>query len=173
MGPVLDASILSDDNGDHWGFTGSFIALACQDLTGSSRAAEFDFLEITQNPTYRSMSSPRLSPIEKIGYGLGDFASNVVFQSILILLPAFYTDVFGLAPAVMGMMFLVVRVLDTVIDPVMGMIADHTNTRWGKYRPWLLWGAVPFALLFRAHLHSRQISAGRENWFMPTSLMAY
>jgi GPH family glycoside/pentoside/hexuronide:cation symporter len=94
------------------------------------------------------MSNPRLKPIEKIGYGLGDFASNVVFQSILILLPAFYTDVFGLAPAVMGTMFLVVRVLDAVIDPVMGMIADHTNTRWGKYRPWLLWGAVPFAVLF-------------------------
>ena len=51
VGPALDASILSDDHGKHWGFTGSFIALACQDLTGSSRAAEFDFLEITQNPT--------------------------------------------------------------------------------------------------------------------------
>lgn len=94
------------------------------------------------------MSSSRLKPIEKIGYGLGDFASNVVFQSILILLPAFYTDVFGLAPAVMGTMFLVVRLLDTVTDPVMGIIADHTNTRWGKFRPWLLWGAVPFAVVF-------------------------
>ncbi|MGL5019964.1 MAG: glycoside-pentoside-hexuronide (GPH):cation symporter [Luteolibacter sp.] len=94
------------------------------------------------------MSNQRLKPIEKIGYGLGDFASNVVFQTILILLPAFYTDVFGLAPAVMGTMFLAVRILDAVSDPVMGMIADHTNTRWGKFRPWLLWGAVPFAVLF-------------------------
>jgi len=51
----------------------------------------------------------RLTPLEKIGYGLGDFASNVVFQSILILLPVFYTDTFGLDPAVMGMLFLVVR----------------------------------------------------------------
>ena len=90
----------------------------------------------------------RLKPIEKIGYGLGDFASNVVFQTILILLPVFYTDVFGLAPAVMGTMFLAVRLMDTVTDPLMGIIADHTNTRWGKYRPYLLWFAIPFTVLF-------------------------
>lgn len=94
------------------------------------------------------MSDTRLKPEEKIGYGLGDFASNVVFQTILILLPAFYTDVFGLAPAAMGTMFLVVRLLDTVTDPLMGVIADHTNTRWGKFRPWLVWGAIPFAIVF-------------------------
>ena len=89
-----------------------------------------------------------LKPIEKIGYGLGDFGSNVVFQSILILLPAFYTDVFGLTPATMGTMFLVVRLLDTVTDPLMGLIADNTRTRWGKYRPYLVWFAIPFAALF-------------------------
>ena len=93
------------------------------------------------------MSLPRLTPIEKIGYGLGDFASNIVFQSILILLPVFYTDVFGLSGAAMGTLFLVVRVLDAIIDPAMGIVADHTNTRWGKYRPYLLWFAVPFAVL--------------------------
>ena len=81
------------------------------------------------------MSETRLKPIEKIGYGLGDFGSNVVFQTILILLPAFYTAVFGLAPAAMGTMFLAVRLLDTVTDPIMGMVADNTNTRWGKFRP--------------------------------------
>jgi GPH family glycoside/pentoside/hexuronide:cation symporter len=94
------------------------------------------------------MSGTILKPVEKIGYGLGDFASNVVFQSILILLPVFYTDVFGLAPAAMGTMFLAVRLLDTVTDPVMGVIADRTDTRWGKYRPYLLWFAIPFAALF-------------------------
>lgn len=94
------------------------------------------------------MSQTQLKPAEKVGYGLGDFASNVVFQSILILLPVFYTDVFGLAPAAMGTMFLVVRLLDTVTDPVMGVIADRTETRWGKYRPYLLWFAVPFAAVF-------------------------
>ncbi|MDA8042881.1 MAG: MFS transporter [Pirellulales bacterium] len=85
------------------------------------------------------MESTRLSPVEKIGYGLGDFGSNVVFQTIIILLPAFYTDVFGLAPAVMATMFLAVRLLDTVTDPIMGVIADNTNTRWGKFRPNFLW----------------------------------
>ncbi len=94
------------------------------------------------------MNQTRLKPVEKIGYGLGDFASNIVFQTIIILLPVFYTDVFGLAPAVMGTMFLVVRLLDTITDPVMGMIADRTNTRWGKYRPFLLWFAIPFAIIF-------------------------
>ncbi len=91
-------------------------------------------------------NNTRLTPLEKIGYGLGDFASNVGFQSILILLPVFYTDTFGLSPAVMGTLFLVVRALDAIIDPAMGIIADHTNTRWGKYRPYLLWFSVPFAL---------------------------
>ena len=94
------------------------------------------------------MSDTKLKPIEKIGYGLGDFGSNVVFQTILILLPAFYTDVFGLAPAAMGTMFLTVRLLDTVTDPIMGMVADNTNTKWGKFRPYLLWFAIPFSVVF-------------------------
>lgn len=94
------------------------------------------------------MSETKLKPIEKIGYGLGDFGSNVVFQTILILLPAFYTDVFGLAPAAMGTMFLAVRLLDTVTDPIMGMVADNTNTKWGKFRPYLLWFAIPFSVVF-------------------------
>ncbi|MBT4886222.1 MAG: MFS transporter, partial [Planctomycetaceae bacterium] len=94
------------------------------------------------------MASTRLSPIEKIGYGLGDFGSNVVFQTVIILLPSFYTDVFGLAPAAMGLMFLLVRLLDTVTDPIMGVIADNTDTRWGKFRPYLLWFSVPFAIVF-------------------------
>jgi GPH family glycoside/pentoside/hexuronide:cation symporter len=94
------------------------------------------------------MANTRLSPIEKIGYGLGDFGSNVVFQTVIILLPSFYTDVFGLAPAAMGLMFLLVRLLDTVTDPIMGVIADNTNTRWGKFRPYMLWFSVPFAVVF-------------------------
>jgi GPH family glycoside/pentoside/hexuronide:cation symporter len=94
------------------------------------------------------MTNTRLSPIEKIGYGLGDFGSNVVFQTVIILLPSFYTDVFGLAPAAMGLMFLLVRLLDTVTDPIMGVIADNTNTRWGKFRPYMLWFSVPFAVVF-------------------------
>ena len=94
------------------------------------------------------MAGTRLSPVEKIGYGLGDFGSNVVFQTIIILLPSFYTDVFGLAPAAMATMFLAVRLLDTFTDPIMGVIADNTNTRWSKFRPYLLWFSIPFAVVF-------------------------
>jgi GPH family glycoside/pentoside/hexuronide:cation symporter len=93
------------------------------------------------------MSGTRLTPLEKIGYGLGDFASNVVFQAVIIFLLPFYTDVYGLDPAAVATLFLAVRLLDMVIDPIMGMIADRTQTRWGRYRPYLLWFSIPFAAL--------------------------
>ncbi|MEL6257648.1 MAG: MFS transporter [Pseudomonadota bacterium] len=84
---------------------------------------------------------------EKVGYGLGDAASNIVFQGVNILLLYYYTDVFGLSPALVGTMFALVRIWDAVNDPLMGVIADRTQTRYGKYRPYLLWMAVPFGLI--------------------------
>ncbi|MDJ0921531.1 MAG: MFS transporter [Henriciella sp.] len=84
---------------------------------------------------------------EKLGYGMGDTASNIVFQGVNILLLYFYTDVMGLAPATVALIFVGVRIWDTVNDPVMGIIADRTQTRHGKYRPYLLWMAVPFGLI--------------------------
>lgn len=89
----------------------------------------------------------KLSVKEKISYGLGDTASNIVFQSVMMFLTFFYTDVFGLSAAAVGTMFLLVRVLDAVTDPVMGALADRTNTRWGKFRPYLVWLAVPYAAI--------------------------
>lgn len=91
--------------------------------------------------------SSKLPFVEKVGYGLGDTASNFYWQTFLNFLSYFYTDVFGLSAAATGTMFLVVRVPDTCIDPVMGVTADRTNTRWGHYRPYLLWGCLPMALL--------------------------
>ena len=88
-----------------------------------------------------------LTTREKLGYGLGDAACNVVFQMVLTFLAYFYTDVFGLAPAAMGTMFLVVRLVNSFADPIMGAICDRTETRWGKFRPYLLWMCVPFAVL--------------------------
>ncbi len=88
--------------------------------------------------------SGRLSLIEKLGYGLGDAASNLVFQTIVNFIAFYYTDVVGLAPALVGTMFLVVRVFDAVLDPMMGAVADRTRTRWGQFRPWLVWLALPF-----------------------------
>lgn len=84
---------------------------------------------------------------EKLGYGLGDFASSMFWKIFGMYLLFFYTNVFGISPAAAGTMFLLTRIWDSVNDPVMGIIADRTNSRWGKYRPYLLWGALPFAAI--------------------------
>jgi GPH family glycoside/pentoside/hexuronide:cation symporter len=89
----------------------------------------------------------RLSVREKMGYGLGDAAANFIFQTMVMFQLAFYTDTFGIAAAAAGTLFLVVRVWDAVFDPIMGVVADRTNTRWGKFRPWILWTAVPFGIM--------------------------
>ena len=88
----------------------------------------------------------RLSVKEKVGYSLGDAASNLYFQTFVVFLPIFYTDVFGLSAAAMGTMLLVTRIFDAVNDPIMGMIADRTNTRWGKFRPYIAGFALPLAI---------------------------
>ena len=90
--------------------------------------------------------APRLSVTEKVGYGFGDLASNLFWQMFAIFIAKFYTDVFLLSAATMGTMFLVTRMFDAVTDPLIGTLADRTNTRWGHFRPYLLWGAVPMAL---------------------------
>ncbi|MDI6400538.1 MFS transporter [Balneolaceae bacterium ANBcel3] len=92
------------------------------------------------------LERPRLTFKEKFGYSLGDMASNLYFQMFVLFLPIFYTDVFGLSAAAMGTMMLVTRVWDAVNDPIMGMIADRTESRWGKYRPYLAGLAIPLAV---------------------------
>lgn len=92
-------------------------------------------------------SSEKISITEKIGYSLGDSAANLIFQTMVMLQLSFYTDTFGISAAAAGTLFLVVRVFDAVFDPMMGVIADRTNTRWGKFRPWILWTAVPYGLM--------------------------
>ncbi|MTT31117.1 MFS transporter [Terrilactibacillus sp. BCM23-1] len=84
--------------------------------------------------------------MERIGYGAGDMSYNIIFQFVNAYLLFYYTDVDGIKPAVIATLFLVVRVLDAVCDPIMGSILDKTNTRWGKARPYLLWVALPLAL---------------------------
>ena len=84
---------------------------------------------------------------EKLGYGLGDTASNFFFQVFNIFLLYYYTDIFGLSAAAVGTMFLVTKLVDAASDPIMGLIADRTNTRWGKFRPYLLWAAIPYGVL--------------------------
>ena len=89
----------------------------------------------------------KLSFKEKFGYGLGDMAANFVFQTMILFQLVFYTDTFGITAAAAGTLFLVVGLWDAFFNPVMGVIADRTNTRWGKFRPWLLWTAVPFGIM--------------------------
>ena len=89
----------------------------------------------------------RLALKEKFGYGLGDTASNIVFQVVINFMLYFYTDVFGITAAAAGTLMLAVRMFDAVTDPIMGGIADRTRTRWGSYRPYLLWVSVPYGLL--------------------------
>ncbi|MBP2169799.1 sugar (glycoside-pentoside-hexuronide) transporter [Erwinia toletana] len=92
------------------------------------------------------MKATALSVKEKIGYGMGDAGCNMIGGAIMLFLSYFYTDVFGLAPAMVGILLLSVRVLDAVTDPIMGAIADRTRSRWGRFRPWLLWVSVPYVL---------------------------
>jgi len=84
---------------------------------------------------------------EKIAYGLGDTASNIVFQTVMLFLSFFYTDIFGISPAIVGTLFLVVRIFDAVTDPLMGALTDRTNSKHGKFRPYLLWLSIPFGLI--------------------------
>lgn len=83
---------------------------------------------------------------EKIGYGFGDMASSMFWKIFSMYLLFFYTDVYGLNPAAVGTMFLITRIWDSFLDPVIGVIADRTETRWGKFRPYLLFMALPFGL---------------------------
>ncbi|KAB7767428.1 MFS transporter [Xanthomonas maliensis] len=91
-------------------------------------------------------TAPTLPLHERIGYGLGDAGGTVVTCLIMSFLTFFYTDVVGLDAASVGVMFLAVRVFDAFADPVMGLLADRTHSRWGRYRPWQLWMAVPLGI---------------------------
>lgn len=91
-------------------------------------------------------SIQKLSIIEKIGYGSGDAAVNVVISSMFLIITFFYTDVFGLKPKDMALLFLLVRLIDAVSDPLMGIITDKFKTKWGRYRHYFLFLSIPFGL---------------------------
>jgi GPH family glycoside/pentoside/hexuronide:cation symporter len=94
-----------------------------------------------------TMNTEKLKLKEKIGYGFGDFASSMFWKLFSMFLLIFYTDVYGLSPEAVGTMFLLTRLWDSINDPLMGILCDRTNTRQGKFRPYLLWVAVPFAVI--------------------------
>jgi GPH family glycoside/pentoside/hexuronide:cation symporter len=88
----------------------------------------------------------KLSIKEKIGYALGDGAANIAWRGVATFLFIFYTDVFGLNPAVVGLLMLIARFSDGIIDILMGILCDRTNSKYGKFRPWILWTAVPLGI---------------------------
>jgi GPH family glycoside/pentoside/hexuronide:cation symporter len=94
-----------------------------------------------------SHSSVKLSIREKLGYGLGDTASHFVWDMVGFWILIFYTDTFGISAAAAGTIMLIARAWDMLSDPIMGVIADRTRTRWGKFRPYILWMALPYSIL--------------------------
>ena len=94
-----------------------------------------------------SNTATKLSIKEKIGYGLGDTASHFVWDMVGFWILIFYTDTFGISAAAAGTIMLIARFWDMISDPLMGIIADKTKSRWGKFRPYILWMALPYSIL--------------------------
>ena len=96
----------------------------------------------------KELASQKVSFGEKLGYSLGDAAANLVFQMMMIFQLKFYTDVFGLDGAIAGSVLMIASISAIIVDPAVGILTDRTNTRWGKFRPWMLWTVVPFCLFY-------------------------
>lgn len=109
---------------------------------------------------------------DKIGYGFGDMASSMFWKIFSYYLPFFYAHIFGIGLEHAAVLFLITRIWDAVSDPMMGIIADRTNTRWGKYRPYVLWFAVPFAVCGVLLFTTPDISqAGKLVWAYVTYIL--
>ena len=103
---------------------------------------------------------------EKIGYALGDAAAGgITWKVMSIAFPLFFTNVFGLTVADTATLMLIARMFDVVTDPLMGSLADRTQSRWGTYRPWLIFGAVPLGLIFALLLYTPDLGlTGKRIW---------
>ncbi|MDV6318526.1 MFS transporter [Chromohalobacter sp. HP20-39] len=91
------------------------------------------------------MRNTKLSVMEKIGFGMGDAGNNMTFAAVVMYLSYFYTDVYGISPAIVGTIFISMRFVDAITDPLMGALADRTRSRWGRFRPYILFVPVPLA----------------------------
>ena len=101
-----------------------------------------------QTTTKLPKSSQKLSVLEKVGYSLGDLADNLVFQTLVTYLAYFYTDIYGLQPKDASVIILTVGLVAAFgFNPIIGALADRTRSRWGKFRPWILWTAVPLGVI--------------------------
>lgn len=93
------------------------------------------------------MGKDKITWIEKVGYSLGDFSANLIFQTLMTFLAFFYTDVYHIPAGSASAIIFTGGMIGAFFNPIMGMIADRTSTRWGKYRPWILWTALPFGVM--------------------------
>ncbi len=94
-----------------------------------------------------SQSPLKLSVLEKVGYSLGDLAANLIFQTLMTFLAFFYTDVYKIPAGTASVIIFVGGFFGAFFNVVMGAIADRTHTRWGKFRPWILWTSIPFGAI--------------------------
>jgi glycoside/pentoside/hexuronide:cation symporter, GPH family len=111
-----------------------------------------------------------LTTREKLAYGIGDSGANFVFQTQITFLMYFYTDVFGLEAGAAGTILLISRFFDALNDPIVGALADRTSTRWGRYRPWIMWTAIPLAAAFVLCYTTPSLgTTGKFAWAIATS----
>ena len=106
------------------------------------------FAAVFHSTVMNKLTSQQVSLGEKVGYSLGDAAANLVFQMMMIFQLKFYTDVFGLNGAVAGSILMIASLSAIGVDPMVGLLTDRTRTRWGKFRPWMLWTVIPFCLFY-------------------------
>lgn len=112
----------------------------------------------------------RLSFGRKLGFTVGDYACNLYWQSLSLFLLFFYTDAVGLPAATAGLIYMIASIWDGLIDPVIGAVADRTRTRWGRYRPYILFGAVPLGLAFCVLYYRPPVSGA---WLIAWTLAAH
>lgn len=122
--------------------------------------------------TRMKSDTSKLSVLEKVGYSMGDAAANFVFQTMILFQLNFYTDTLGIAAAIAGSLLLVGRLWDGFFDPMMGVLADRTNTRWGKFRPWVLWSALPWGIVMvLAYTTPNYGMTGKVIWACITNIL--
>ncbi len=115
-------------------------------------------------------SNSKITFIEKTGYALGDLAANLIFQTLMTFLAFFYTDVYRIPPGAASAIIFAGGMIGAFFNPVMGVIADRTKTRWGKFRPWILWTAIPFGVMALLAFSTPNFSGG---WKITYALITY
>ncbi|MBN1534793.1 MAG: MFS transporter [Spirochaetes bacterium] len=123
--------------------------------------------------TGRSTDAEKLGVLNKLGYGIGDFAANITFQSVTLFLLYFFTDVFMIGAASAGVIFFIAKLWNAACDPSMGYVADRTRTRWGRNRPFLLFGALPLGLAYFLLFASPDLSPAAKTAYALVTFLAF